>query len=134
MTIPLDLTALARDLEAHRLWQELLDKDDRTSPAEYPEMALITWDEFRATVHAAPAHPVEPGEVERVARILWECDCEEADEERRRHKMRPVEKWGDPWHASGTGVRQQRKYVFRAERILAALSTPSPAQPSGKTK
>ena len=29
-----------------RLWQELVEKDDRTSPEEYPEMALITFDEF----------------------------------------------------------------------------------------
>jgi len=28
------------------LWQDLLEKDDRTSPAEYPDMALITYDEF----------------------------------------------------------------------------------------
>jgi Lar family restriction alleviation protein len=32
---------------AQELWQELLDKDDRTSPKEYPEMVLITFDEFR---------------------------------------------------------------------------------------
>lgn len=28
------------------LWQTLLDKDDRSSPAEYPEMCLITFEEF----------------------------------------------------------------------------------------
>lgn len=27
-------------------WQELLDKSDRTSPPEYPDMALITFDEL----------------------------------------------------------------------------------------
>lgn len=41
---------IARDKERSaaidRLWQDLLDKDDRTSPAEYPDMALITRDEF----------------------------------------------------------------------------------------
>lgn len=42
------------------LWQELLEKDDRTSPAEYPDMALITFDEFcdflrRAAPQPAPA-------------------------------------------------------------------------------
>jgi hypothetical protein len=31
---------------AKALWQDILDKDDRTSPAEYPEMALLTFDEF----------------------------------------------------------------------------------------
>lgn len=33
-----------------RLWQDLLEKDDRTSPAEYPNMALITHDEFAAAL------------------------------------------------------------------------------------
>lgn len=31
-------------------WQELLEKDDRTSPAEYPDMALITRNEFGAVM------------------------------------------------------------------------------------
>lgn len=31
---------------AAELWQELVDKDDRTSPEEYPDMALITYNEF----------------------------------------------------------------------------------------
>lgn len=34
------------DVEA--AWRDLLEKDDRTSPAEYPDMALITFDEFAA--------------------------------------------------------------------------------------
>lgn len=33
-----------------REWQNLLDKDDRTSPAEYPDMALITFDEFAQAI------------------------------------------------------------------------------------
>ncbi len=36
----------AQDDRKRALWQTLLDKDDRTSPAEYPEMALITFEEF----------------------------------------------------------------------------------------
>jgi hypothetical protein len=35
-----------------RLWQDLLDKDDRTSPEEYPDMALITFDEFEQSILA----------------------------------------------------------------------------------
>lgn len=43
-----------------QFWQELLEKDDRTSPEEYPDMALITFDEFsgymaQAVYAAAPA-------------------------------------------------------------------------------
>lgn len=33
------------------LWQDLVEKDDRTSPSEYPEMALITHDEFAAYIN-----------------------------------------------------------------------------------
>ncbi len=29
-------------------WRDLLEKDDRTSPADYPDMALITFEEFAA--------------------------------------------------------------------------------------
>ena len=29
-----------------RFWQSLLDKDDRNSPEEYPDMAMLTFDEF----------------------------------------------------------------------------------------
>ena len=32
------------------LWRDILEKDDRTSPAEYPDMALITYAEFEASV------------------------------------------------------------------------------------
>lgn len=31
-------------------WRELLEKDDRTSPAEYPDMVLITRDELAEIV------------------------------------------------------------------------------------
>ena len=34
-------------------WQELLEKDDRTSPAETPEMCLITFGELRDFMQAA---------------------------------------------------------------------------------
>lgn len=43
----LSLEQKARE-EVAGLWQDLLDVDDRTSPAEYPEMCLITFEEFRA--------------------------------------------------------------------------------------
>jgi hypothetical protein len=34
-------------------WQELIEKDDRTSPAEYPDMALITKDELSRFIAAS---------------------------------------------------------------------------------
>lgn len=29
------------------IWQQILDKDDRTSPEEYPEMVMLTHDELK---------------------------------------------------------------------------------------
>jgi hypothetical protein len=37
-------------------WQDLLDKDDRTSPEDYPDMALITFDELRDYMTHAVRH------------------------------------------------------------------------------
>lgn len=39
---------LARDA-----WTDLVDKDDRTSPEEYPDMALITAEELREFMERA---------------------------------------------------------------------------------
>lgn len=53
-------------------WQELLDKDDRTSPAEYPDMALITKDELwhllirNAPVAASPSIEQKAGTGPRI--------------------------------------------------------------------
>lgn len=46
-------------MSAESLWQDLLDKDDRTSPAEYPSMALITFEEFSAALDAQSAERFE---------------------------------------------------------------------------
>lgn len=35
------------------LWRELIEKDDRTSPEEYPDMALISFAEFSELVRRA---------------------------------------------------------------------------------
>lgn len=48
------------------LWLDILEKDDRTSPEEYPDMALITEDEFAGSIRYALAALSAPqGEVER---------------------------------------------------------------------
>lgn len=44
--------------EAMALWRDLCEKDDRTSPEEYPDMALITADEFCQTLDAFAAQAV----------------------------------------------------------------------------
>jgi hypothetical protein len=41
--------------QIERLWQDHLDRDDRTSPEEYPEMALITFEEFAEVFRAGAA-------------------------------------------------------------------------------
>lgn len=43
-----------------RLWQNHLDRDDRNSPGEYPDMALITFEEFRDAILAVAATPPPP--------------------------------------------------------------------------
>jgi hypothetical protein len=53
---PSSPTAERREIVARRaaaIWQDLLDKDDRTSPDEYPDMALITFDELNDAILAA---------------------------------------------------------------------------------
>ena len=42
----LDDPERAIDHSVDKAWQSLLEKDDRTSPADYPEMCLITKDEL----------------------------------------------------------------------------------------
>lgn len=37
-------------------WQNLLDKDDRTSPIEYPDMCLITKQELAEIMTRAAEH------------------------------------------------------------------------------
>jgi hypothetical protein len=44
-------------------WDELVNKDDRTSPEEYPDMCLITFEELRDYILRAsqPATPTATG-------------------------------------------------------------------------
>jgi hypothetical protein len=37
---------MTTDSRALQFWTDLCEKDDRTSPEEYPDMALITQDEL----------------------------------------------------------------------------------------
>ena len=59
--------------ETERLWRDLLEKDDRTSPAEYPDMALITHDEFVA-VHAAGFAAAREKAAEHVKVTFGPCE------------------------------------------------------------
>lgn len=42
------MTTKIPDDVVEKLWRDLCEKSDRTSPAEYPDMAFITLDELRA--------------------------------------------------------------------------------------
>jgi hypothetical protein len=55
------------DAAVEREWQALLDKDDRTSPEEYPEMVLITREEVAALLASTPPAKDEIGCAERAA-------------------------------------------------------------------
>jgi hypothetical protein len=50
----IDREALAREM-----WEELVEKDDRTSPKEYPDMALISFEELCNYIVAARAEVLE---------------------------------------------------------------------------
>ena len=41
------------------LWRDLCEKDDRTSPEEYPDMALLTFEEFCSLLDAARRKGIE---------------------------------------------------------------------------
>jgi hypothetical protein len=60
---------------AWELWQDLLDKDDRTSSLEYPTMALISFDEFRDYLSAA-ASEREAAAMRAFGQRVW-SDTEE---------------------------------------------------------
>ena len=42
----------AQTMTPKEAWQDLLEKDDRTSPEECPDMALITYEELQAYMEA----------------------------------------------------------------------------------
>jgi len=50
------------------LWQDLLDKDDRNSPAEYPDMILITREEFEVAVTVGGGQAQD--EIERLRGVI----------------------------------------------------------------
>lgn len=70
-------------------WQELCEKDDRTSPAEHPDMCLITRDELLGYMSLANAEGERAG-IERAAKVCDDSfrdgsltrtyECETADE------------------------------------------------------
>ena len=56
---------------------------------------------------------------EKVARALWHLECEISNEDEARSGRKP-QKWADPWHPSGCGVRQQKYYLISADAAISA--------------
>ncbi|HEY1980713.1 MAG TPA: hypothetical protein VGH13_11550 [Xanthobacteraceae bacterium] len=64
----------AEPFTAADAWHDLIEKDDRTSPEEYPDHALITADELADYIQRALA-PNPPGDVrEKVIEALTLCE------------------------------------------------------------
>jgi hypothetical protein len=53
MTPAIEKAKAALPSVIEREWQNILDKDDRNSPEEYPEMVMITYDELAQAMRAA---------------------------------------------------------------------------------
>lgn len=60
---------------AENLWQELIEKDDRTSPEEYPDMALISFAEFSEFVRRARS-PFDKATMDLCANWGRFCDAD----------------------------------------------------------
>lgn len=112
-------------------WDELVNKDDRTSPEEYPEFCLISHDELRAYMEARELAPTISGEGEKLreayrrgqedmqARAAKVCDERGAEEQ---------EAWG---------LNRAAQNYYRARnavRDLPILATPDAAPIAERTK
>lgn len=60
------------------LWQELIEKDDRTSPEEYPDMALISFAEFSEFIRRARS-PFDKATMDLCANWGRFCDADPFD-------------------------------------------------------
>lgn len=68
-------------------WQNLCDKDDRNSPADYPDHCLITYDELAGYMRQMREVPIEVND-ELVGRALRGFDCGTGDPNDYRRRMR----------------------------------------------
>lgn len=131
-------------LSAAEAWQDLVDKDDRTSPEEYPDMALITREELADYMQAAHAQaepvgrdwfPILGSQGQRIDYQLVADHGQQAQSNHYQTVKRLKERGGLSW-CELYAVLHNRKYekidvndamiACRAleARYLAALSTP----------
>ena len=92
------------------LWQDLLDKDDRTSPAEYPDMALIAFEEFAACIKLVVT--------EQRARELTEREIDAGAQALRQLEQRGrlLHNWADLSDADRREWHEKATVVLRAAR------------------
>lgn len=89
------------------LWQDLMEKDDRNSPAEYPEMCLITFEEFERYLAAAVTAEVS---IDHVAEEATYKMCRRDERERMAVLLtQMLERAKD--------VRERAAYVFAIHAI-----------------
>ncbi len=65
--------AIPEGMTPAEAWQELIEYDDRNSPEEYPEMALITSDELTSFMQRASPAPVAPTAMAVRKAVVEEC-------------------------------------------------------------
>lgn len=108
------------------LWQDLIEKDDRTSPEEYPEHALITFDEladYIARAKPVASHPLPDREA--IARTLYEFEPfgdQETDLDGRPTGPGYEIRWDQlPEYAPGI----QETFLVRVDSILTLIRSAS---------
>jgi hypothetical protein len=87
------------------IWQELTEKDDRTSPAEYPDLVLITKDELAALLTLPEAAPV----MEAVAWIVVDQNGFVAVPEEHVEAVRAMFQ-GDPVEVNGRALKKAARF------------------------
>lgn len=96
---------------AEKPWRELLEKDDRTSPSDYPDMCLVTFDELSDFLVGAQTEILARIQSDRDA-VIEECaqwHDNEVDE---------MNSWGGP----PVGICQPYQHQACAKAIRALKS------------
>jgi hypothetical protein len=114
------------------IWRDLLDKDDRTSPAEYPEMCLITKEELQDYMERAASD----GMIEQINRALAKADFEAeraGDIENELDELRLVQgpllnackraaEWLSGWASAEPYLTELQEAIAKAESAAPVVS------------
>jgi hypothetical protein len=130
-------------------WQELIEKDDRTSPPEYPNMALVTLPELRWFLRDAIAtitrDLAEQREWHKHFASLageWEANTKEAEADRdaaiaraeaAEHALELLADLHDAAGMPNCAARKKARSILAA-RITAATQTDAGGEDGSQTK